>query len=317
MTREVQNIRPAGSEVIPVIVHRAGEGPVVAITANIHGDEATGVAVVQDVDRHLREHLRRGTVLLYPSLNPAGLSARTRVHPTGHDLNRLFPGAYKGSPSERHVRGIWDDLLGRRVDLVVDLHADSGRSVPYAIVDRALAHGKGSGLVPRLEQLAAATALTVLHEYPEDQYVRYSLDRSLAGALVNRASIAAITIEAGPRRWLDLPSVSTAVGAVLRVLAHMVLLSEAPPPTRCLAVGGPWRRCGAPRTSRTGLFRERLAPGEVFEQGDVLGRVVDLRGEVVDELVAPSRGIVISWMETAWLPAGSAPGTLGVEDRHA
>lgn len=317
MSREVQSIRPSGTDVVPVLVHRAGEGPVVAVTANIHGDEATGVAVVQDVDRFLRTHLERGTVVLYPSLNPAGLSARTRVDPTGHDLNRLFPGMQDGSPSERHVHGIWDDLLRRRVDLVVDLHADSARSVPYAIVDRALAAGKGRGMTPQLEQLAAATGLVVLHEYPEEQYVRFALDRSLAGALVNRARVPSITIEAGPRRWLDQPSVSTAFGAVLRVLAHVGLVESAPPPTTRLPVGGPWRRGAAPRTTRTGLFRETLAPGATFGVGETLGRVVDLRGEVVDELRSTRPGIVISWTESAWLPAGSVPGTLGVEDDRA
>ncbi|MCA9571661.1 MAG: succinylglutamate desuccinylase/aspartoacylase family protein [Myxococcales bacterium] len=300
-----------------MIVHAAGSGPTVAITANIHGDEATGVAVVQEVDRLLTDRQVRGMALLYPTLNPAGLTARTRVHPSGHDLNRLFPGVRKGSPSERHVHGIWEDLLARNVDLVVDLHADSGRSVPYAIVDRALSNGKGRGLAPRLEQLAAATGLIVLREYPEDQYLRYSLDRSLAGALVNRASVAAVTIEAGPRRWLDPNAVELAAGAVLRVLQHVGMVEGAPPAPVAFAPCGPWRREAAPRTRRTGLFREVVPPGGVFAKGDVLGRVVDLEGEEVDRLVAPRAGVVISWAETAWLAAGSAAGTIGVEDDRA
>ncbi len=53
-----------------MLVHEATRGPVVAVTANIHGDESTGVAVVQELDRWLREHLVKGMVVLYPSLNP-------------------------------------------------------------------------------------------------------------------------------------------------------------------------------------------------------------------------------------------------------
>ena len=35
----------------------------------------------------------------------------------------------------------------------------------------------------RLLALARATGLLVLREYPDDQYIRYALDRSLAGAV--------------------------------------------------------------------------------------------------------------------------------------
>ncbi|MCA9573755.1 MAG: succinylglutamate desuccinylase/aspartoacylase family protein, partial [Myxococcales bacterium] len=131
MPRSVHQLRTSRRDTVPVLVHEASAGPVVAITANIHGDEATGVAVVQELDRWLAERLLKGAVVLYPSLNPAGLSNRTRVlPPDGADLNRLFPGHRDGSESERHAASIWKDLAARRVGLVIDLHADSARSIP-------------------------------------------------------------------------------------------------------------------------------------------------------------------------------------------
>lgn len=315
MPRNVHELRPTGDETVPVIVHTRGAGPTVAVTANIHGDEATGVAAVLALDEVLRDGLLTGTVVLYPSLNPSGLSARTRVFRTGHDLNRLFPGARRGGASDRHVHGIWTDLMDRGVELVVDLHADSGRSIPYAIVDRALP-GVGQALEPVLLAHAHATGLTVLKEYPADVYVKYGLDRSLAGALVNRRGIPAITIEAGPRRWVDRRAVDATVRGVLAVLSRLDLV-EVPDERNRPVEGGPWRRGSAPRTRASGLFHEVIPPGGRFEVGDVLGRVLDLKGETVDTLVASCRGVVISWIEASWLPSHSVPGTIGVEEDRA
>lgn len=314
MSRTTSTFRPAGADSVPVVHHVAGAGPRVAITANVHGDELTGVAAVHALDRRLERELQRGSVALYPSLNPAGLHARTRVHPSGHDLNRVFPGNRRGSPAERHALGVWQHLEAFEPDAVLDLHADSSRSIPYAIVDRALRTGAGHDLSGRLTALAAASGLTVLHEYPEEEYVRYALDRSLAGALVNRAGVAAVTVEAGPRRWVDPVSVDQVVSAVFGMLAFLGLVEAHPVPDRAPIRTGRWRRAASPRTRTSGLFVDALLPGTVFEPGAELGRVVDLEGRRVEPVVAEQDGIVISWSDTAWLPAGSAPGTIGVRE---
>jgi len=294
------------------MVHGALAGPVVAVTANIHGDEATGVAVVHELDRWLAGRLGRGTVVLYPSLNPAGLSNRTRTTSDGADLNRLFPGHRDGNEAERHAAAIWKDLAARRVSLVIDLHADSARSIPYAIVDRALGRGRGSKLGPVLEKYAASTGLTVLREYPDEQYIRYSLDRSLAGAMVNRGAVPAITIESGPRRWICADAVSAALDAAKGVLGSLEMVDFRTVVHSTRVLGGPWRRAPAPRARFGGIFRERVPPGGRFERGEVLGILVDLSGTQVGAIEAPADGVVISWAELTWVEPGAVPGTIGL-----
>ncbi len=232
--------------------------------------------------------------------------------PDGADLNRLFPGHRDGTEGERHAAAIWKDLATRRVSLLIDLHADSARSVPYAIVDRALARGAGANLAPMLERSAESSGLTVLREYPDDQYVRYALDRSLAGAMVNRGAVPAITIEAGPRRWISAPAVAAALDATRGVLGSLDLVDfqTVSHPTR--VEGGPWRRAPAPRARNGGIFREHLTPGSQFGPGDLLGVLVDLSGTVLEELRAPGEGLVISWSEVTWVDPGVAPGTVGL-----
>ena len=113
------------------------KGPKLVITANIHGDECIGFAVVVALLNRLPALLKKGEVVLYPSLNPTGLRRMTRTYPEdGQDLNRLFPGDSQGSASQRHVHTIWSSIENDKPDLLFDLHTDSPLSIPYVILDR-------------------------------------------------------------------------------------------------------------------------------------------------------------------------------------
>src|SRR5688572_30092492 len=163
----------------PTERRRVGEkGPVVIIAANVHGDECTGVGTVLRLLPILDATLVRGTVHLYPTLNPEGLERRSRKVPEDdQDLNRLFPGDGNGSPSERLAHAVWTDICARQPDVVVDLHTDAPASIPYALLDRAtgLRPGPRTQVEGAARRIAEASGLTVLHEYPEDRYARYRL----------------------------------------------------------------------------------------------------------------------------------------------
>src|SRR3989338_4054302 len=54
-------------------------GPVVWLTAAIHGDEVGGIAVVQEVFKQLRKYpLLKGTIKAMPLMNPIGFESGTR-----------------------------------------------------------------------------------------------------------------------------------------------------------------------------------------------------------------------------------------------
>ena len=306
-----------GGRSVHVIAHESGRpGPQVAVTANVHGDESTGVAAVLALDVLLRSVEFDGAIFLYSSLNPAGLEGCHRAFsPGGVDLNRVFPGNPRGDRANRAAASIWADLGRRKLDLLLDLHADSSSAIPYAIIDRAVELDGDARVAMRgrLDALALSTGLTVLNEYPDDQYRRFSLDRSLAGAMVNHAAVPALTLECGPRRAIHEPAVHGMVSAVRGALAHAGALAESTTihPTR---VPGAFRRASAPRVGRSGVFLPSMNPGSGFRAGDVLGQVYALDGSVVEEVVASGPGIVISWLEAAWVEPRGVVGTLGLEE---
>lgn len=295
----------------------AGKGRVVLVMANVHGDECTGVGAIQRLIPMLESRLLRGTVHLYPSLNPEGLERRSRKVPEDdQDLNRLFPGEADGSPSERLAHAIWTDLCARQPDLVVDLHADAPVSIPYALLDRATALRPAlrAGLEGPTRTIAEASGLTVLHDYPEDRYARYRLDRSLTGAVLNRLQVPAVTIEAGPRLYLHEPAVTAVVDAVLGMLHALDMIAERPAPHPTRIEGGPWRRDSGPRAGASGLLLQRTRPGELLQGGEVVAEVRALGGGVIEELCAEGPGFVVSHAERTHVVAGVPVCTYALPD---
>lgn len=309
--------RGAAATELPAIVLRSSlPGPTAVVTANLHGDETTGIGVVRRLDAWLVDHGFEGTVVLYPSCNPQGLRSQTRHVPADEtDLNRVFPGNERGSWAARIAATLWEDLAGRSPDVVVDLHADAPQALPYVIVDRPV---RASGLArrrlgARILALAEASGLTVLREYPDDVYVQFGLDRSLAGCVVNLLGVPAVTLEVGPRRHVDVTAVEVALGATLGVLAAAGVVDH-PQEAHATRVPGRWRRTSTPRTRRGGLVEPCLAPGHTFARGDTLAEIVDLTGERVERVMATEDGLLVSWLENAWVAPGGLLGTLGVPD---
>jgi predicted deacylase len=200
--------------------------------------------------------------------------------------------------------------------VLIDLHADSGQAIPYAIIDRpvALRGRTRTDMDAQLFTIAETTGLTVLRDYPSDQYQRFGLDRSLAGAMVNQARVPAVTIEAGPRRVADAAAIETAVESVKGILAHFGLVKHRRHADPSRVEGGPWRRSTHVRSREEGLFVPHLTAGQRFEAGDVIGEIRSVAGEILESVKATEAGIVVSWPDASWVPAGSSVGTLGVRE---
>ena len=297
----------------PVVGGARVREPVVIVTGNLHGDECTGAGACLQLADELDSALLRGEVHLYPSLNPDGLERRTRRHPDEDvDLNRLFPGDASGSPAERLVAAVWKDIGGRRPDLVIDIHADAPNAIPYVLTDRAtsLRGAAWTALEAACQRLACSTGLTVLQDYPDEQYTRYRMDRSLTGAVLYRMQIPAITIEAGPRLVLDRAAVEVAVQAVRGVLITLGL-RDGGHVDHASRVDGAFRRDSGPRASAAGLLVAAVSPGALVRRGDVLAEVRSLGGVVLERVRASGDGFVVSFAERAHVVSGVPVCTFG------
>jgi predicted deacylase len=310
---------PGRGQPLPVLtVEHATSGPRAAVCANLHGDECVGIGVVHRLAELLPAALSCGAVRLYPSLNLAGLRAGCRALPgQDTDLNRAFPGDPRGDFTSRVAYTLWQDLSSFRPDLVLDLHADSPASIPYAILDRPITSRarERTAALRRLEELAQATGLTVVRDYAEGSYRTHRLDRSLSGALLNHGDALAFTLELGPRRMLARRAVDDGLDAVLGVLTALGLVAAPAAPHPSRTTGGPWRRDAGPHTTHAGLLCPQVHPGARLPAGEALVEVREVDGTVVERLLVTEPTLVLALSEQGWAEPGSTPATVAVLER--
>jgi predicted deacylase len=113
---------------VPVLVARGhAPGPVVAVTAAVHGNELNGIRIVQRLFHQLGSDGLRGTVFGVPIVNVPGYRDNRREFIDGHDLNRLMPGRENGNCAEVYAHRVLTRVVSQ-ADYLIDLHtASAGR----------------------------------------------------------------------------------------------------------------------------------------------------------------------------------------------
>lgn len=321
---------PTGQpETVPVIVaNGAGEGPTLWVTGTVHGDEVTATAVCQDLVHPALVDDLAGRLVVVPIVNPAGLRGTSRYSYDDEDPNRLFPdvdyvkadadpettvdGPRPPSQQALVCRRLFD-LFAGDADAMLDIHTATVHSHPFVIQDRVL-YGRGlrdadaaRALASRVTDLAAATGLPTVFEYPPAEYIDENLHRSASGAALNQAGIPALTVELGSPTVVDDDLHRQGVATVARVLDSLGMVDDAvtayPPELGTLPspieapTAGQVRRFVGPHVPAgdTGIVRHTVAAGDEIDAGDTVAEIVDPAGDPASatELSAPADGWVL------------------------
>lgn len=138
-----------------VAVHEiegARPGPIVGITAGVHGDELAPVEALRRLLAELDPAELSGTLRVAPLVNPLAFQAQARHTPQdGQNLNRLFPGDPGGWLTEQLAAAFVEGFLPG-LDALIDLHAGGALpTVDYAYIDNdeALSRSIGTKILYR------------------------------------------------------------------------------------------------------------------------------------------------------------------------
>ncbi|MCK7595225.1 succinylglutamate desuccinylase/aspartoacylase family protein [Pseudomarimonas salicorniae] len=257
------------------VVHGRQPGPVLFLSAAIHGDEVIGVEVIRRLLRVATLGKLRGTLLAVPVVNAFGFIAHSRYLPDRRDLNRMFPGNACGSLASQLAHLFMQEVV-RRSDYGIDLHSAAAHRVNLPQVRADLTE-------PRLRALAEAFAAPVM--------LQSSLrDGSLRQA-AQEAGVPVLLYEAGEALRFDELSVRSGLRGVLRVMRALGMIGghhRVSSPTSLVSRRSHWLRAPV-----GGVFR-RLAPlGSRVEEGETLGLVSDPFGGGESAVLARSAGLVI------------------------
>lgn len=287
----VTGMRDIAQRQIPVLNADSGKaGPVVWITACIHGDEVGGIAVVHDVIAAVRKSgLRRGSLRAVPLVNSMGFETVSRFFNSDReDLNRCFPGRADGTMGQQVARRLFDTMMNSAPAVVIDIHNDWVRSVPYILIEAARDE------VPTAADdaaLALARAAGLLLVTDPDTF--QPTHNTLSGALME-AGVPAFTIEAGGAYSVVEDGVAAARDAVLRVLARLgMLAADATPVDDATSPRTPCAYTNAPLCTKNGLLRFMVRPGEHVRAGQALAHVYSAFGSLEETLRATAPGLVL------------------------
>ncbi len=330
----VTDLPTGASERLPVaVVNGERDGPTLWVTGSIHGDEATGLAVAQDLVEALSPGTVQGGVVVVPTLNPAGLRRSTRTSYYGdEDPNRTFP----DPESERFEPPSVQELASERAfeaftetapaDALLDLHTATVGSMPFVIRDRVL-YGErrdeatAETLADRLAALAEATEMPVVTEYGADAYTGRALQRSTAGAALNAAGIPALTLELGSHSVVEEAHRRLGLAAVCRVAVELGTLDRVPPGVADVSRSAPVtyavRRHRGPRTGTAGVCRHAVSAGDVVEAGETVARVVTAAGEPLETVETDHAGYVLGRRDGVAVYENDAVASLAVRDDGA
>jgi len=284
---------------IPVtILHGIRPGPTITVLGGVHGDELTGPSACThllsnaftDLGKPLDPAHMAGTLRIVPIINLPGYRSKSRYFPDGRDLNRQFPGDFKGSTTRRVAAQLWKYLLSD-VDAIVDLHsAGVGRSnMPQVRAD--LAHA-GSNILAKTFGIEI-----ILDSKPPSGSLRKNAVRN---------DIPSITYEGGGANILDHESVNVAIQGVINVLKSLRMIPGNPnrPRFRMLASGSHWLRSG-----EGGLLDMFVTSGSVMREGEVIATVSDPANPgITVDIVAPEDGLLIGAATNPFTAAGMPVG---------
>ncbi len=99
---------------MPVHVIRSfTDGPIVFLSAAIHGDELNGVEIIKEVMQMIAKVDIVGTIIAVPIVNVFGFNNQSRYLPDRRDLNRSFPGSASGSLAARMAHMFVKEIVSK------------------------------------------------------------------------------------------------------------------------------------------------------------------------------------------------------------
>ena len=260
---------------LPVhVVHGHRAGPVLFVSAAVHGDEINGVEIIRRLIRSPALGKLRGTLLAVPIVNVFGFHNRSRYLPDRRDLNRSFPGSEQGSMASR-VANLFLREIVQRADYGVDLHT-------AAIHRDNLPQVRANLSNEQIERMAMAFgAPVVIHSE--------GIEGSLRMAAMEQG-VPMILYEAGEALRFDELCIRTGLRGVVEVMRTLGMLPRPKAKRRpaILLRSSVWVR--APKS---GILRSVVSLGTSVASGDTLGIVSDPFGEREVEIVSTADGVII------------------------
>lgn len=264
------------------ILHGEQPGKTVLITAGIHAEEYVGIQSALELSEMLKVQKIAGTVVIVKVVNRKAFELRSGSdsHEDGKNLNRVFPGSKEGTWSERLAYAIEKELLSI-ADYYIDLHSGDSyeQLTPYVYYAGA----------------AAKEVVEQSREMAQQADVPYMVGSNVAmGGCYNYAAslgIPSILLERGQMGgWTKEESHSTRRD-VRNILCHLGIYQGEKDYRNYYPLEV--KNLCYQAANEQGLWYPCKKPGDMIQQGDMLGVIKDYEGKILEVCKAEYGGVIL------------------------
>lgn len=283
---------------IPVEVIRGKEeGPILFISAAVHGDEINGVEIIRRLKKKKVLKQIKGTLLLIPVVNIFGFNHKSRYLPDRRDLNRSFPGSKNGSLASQMANIFMKEIVKKSTH-GIDLHTASIHKTNLPQVRASLDNE---------ETLALAKSFgaeVVVHSKLRDGSLREA---------ARTKKVKTLLFEGGEALRFNENVIKIGVKGCLNVMRQIGMLDEkeelkTKTKKKVSSKNEPTviEKSSWVRAMHSGIFRTLKHSGDYVVKGEVIARITDPLGDQVYEVKSDEDGIIIGHSQIPLVNKGDA-----------
>ena len=278
------------------IINGIEVGPVLLVTAGLHGCEYDGIEAATRLYKELSTDALHGGLVIITCMNLPSLRMRTPfvVPLDNRNLNYSFPGRQNGSAAEVIAYTIQTNFLPV-ADYMIDCH---GGDIGEAFLPITMAVQTDDEKVSlRSKELAGWFGLDYSY-YDDARAGAHASDPPgprFDGSWLfeaNKAGIPAIASEAGCDGQCKEQDVLIHMKGVRNVMRHLRMISDAIEKIGLNVRTSYFRSMFVVKAFSPGIFYPRVKLGSRIANGDILAELRDLKGDLIEEVKAPDNGVV-------------------------
>lgn len=261
---------------IPIIIAKGKyPGPVLGLTAAVHGNEINGISLIQRLFRDLNPEHLHGAVVGVPVVNVPSVLRRQRRFFDESDLNAIMPGREDGNAAQVYAFRVVDRLI-RHFDYLVDLHtAGTGRENSFFV--RADLDDPVTRKMALLQH-----APIIVHNPPSDGSLR---------GVADSLGIHAITLEVGIPQTFQKDIILSGLTGIRNLMNYLEMTNgevrwPVPEPVICRTSYWMFSDCG-------GILSVWPEIGDFLRRGQPVASLRNIFGDLIKEYQAPEDGILI------------------------
>ncbi|MGL4642656.1 MAG: succinylglutamate desuccinylase/aspartoacylase family protein [Cetobacterium sp.] len=291
---------------IPVTVIKGEKtGGKFLVNSGVHGNELNPILATYKVKEKLNPKNVKGTVTIVHGMNIPGLLNNTRGYKFGgnsentSDLNRQMDSGKVTTVDQKYSTLIWQNLLSKNADKVIDLHT-SGKGSQFPLFVYADFRNLD------IKKMAELTGSDIVKM---DNGEKGSVETSFV-----ELGVPSITFELGSSETQEAEIVARATDGVLNNLIYWNYLDAKEIKSKVETFyGNTWSRI---RAEKGGFVEAKVKVMDKVNKDDVLFVQYDAFGNVVKEYKSPNTGIVASVKDYPYSEPGDSLGRVIEYDKN-